>query len=60
MPNDREAELKKIESKSKAHPTERRDATMTGGEKAETKAEEQNRKHEQSRRREAPIIQRTP
>ena len=63
MLNDREAELKKAEAKSKENPgrtSNRRDTTMSGGVRGETRPETQERKRQRSIKREPPVIQRTP
>ncbi len=61
MPNDIEAELKRVKVRSKPkRPPLRRDPALTGGERAETAAEKANRRKRRSRRPEPPIIQRPP
>lgn len=58
MPNDIEAEVKHVHAKSKADAKRlRRDPSMTGGEKAETPAEKENRHREKLKPKEPPIIQ---
>lgn len=60
MPNDFEAELKRVEGRSKAHPEKlRRDSTMTGGERGETPAEKSGRKKRARKPKQPPIMQRT-
>ncbi len=61
MPNDLEAELKRVEARSKTEPSRlRRDPTLTGGERAETPVEKAHRKKRARKPRQPPIIQRTP
>ncbi|HWI55967.1 MAG TPA: hypothetical protein VNZ22_01985 [Bacillota bacterium] len=58
MPNDLEAEVKKVEAKSKSErPQPPRDPTLTGGERAETPAEKNERKRRKRQPKEPPIIQ---
>jgi hypothetical protein len=58
MPNDREAELKQVKADSKSdRPPPKRDQSMTGGERAETPLEREERVREKSKPKEPPIIE---
>ncbi len=59
MPNDHEAELKKVEGNSKTDSRRlRRDPSLTGGERAETPNEKAALEREKRRPKQPPIIQR--
>ncbi len=61
MPHDREAELKRVEAKSKGERGRRRsDPNLTGGERGETVSERRERKRSTRRPKQAPIIEKTP
>ncbi len=62
MPKDFEAQLKRVKSETRADrgPASHRDRSMTGGERAETDAEKSQRQARKRKRRQPPIIQRTP
>lgn len=59
--NHNEADVKSIKAKKKSDPKQiKRDPTMTGGEKAETPVEREERERRAREPKEAPIIQKTP
>lgn len=58
MRPDLESESKRVvPSREPAPPTERRDPSMTGGERAETPQEREERREEKTKPKEPPIIQ---
>ncbi len=61
MRNDLEAELKRVEAKSKSErKPPKRQPDLTGGERAETAAERAARKRRRAQPRRPPIVERTP
>jgi hypothetical protein len=57
MDKNLESEVKTVKPKTRANRARRRDPTLTGGERAETPQEKQERERRAREPKEAPIIQ---